>query len=96
MQLFAKLGNCWLGMSWEIYPRATLPISANWQRPLHSLFRYLKSTRGPKIMCDASKARDQPSSKTPERHHIEHHIEEFLITHIKHYLFCLKKIQLCY
>lgn len=93
MELFAKFVNCLLGMSWGIYPRATLPISANWQIPVHPVFRYSKSSPGPKITWDASKARHSSSSKTLKRH-LKHHMEEFLITHIKHSLFRLKKTQL--
>jgi len=54
MERFAKLVNCLLGMSWEIYPRATLPVSANWHIPVRPVFRYPKSSPGPKITWDAS------------------------------------------
>jgi len=49
MQRFAKLVNRFLGVSWEIYLKAILPLSASWHIPAHPLFRYLKSPPHPRI-----------------------------------------------
>lgn len=45
-------------------------------------------------MQDTSENRNA-SSETLKRH-LKHHMEEFLTTHIKHFLFCVKKTQLCH
>lgn len=92
MQRFAKLVNCFLGVSWEIYPKATLLLSASWHIQAHPLFRYLKSPSGPRTTWDASQRKDSSSSTTLEMHP-KPHIIEFLITYIASSSVCLQKAQ---